>query len=106
MVIKRKNDHVLIREVDGLKIVIYDERTVYIKKGLTTYCFHRWFMRKRGFYTQHFKPFVWVLRNNRHLDLQDIIRLAYRHDLVIQSGHIPDLSEKKIKILNPRGRIR
>lgn len=98
---KRGFETILVRDVNNMHIVIYDERTVYIKSnGLITYCFHRWFHSKRNFYTENWKPFILLLRKKKNFTFTEVLRMAYDLDIVVQAGRLPDLTGKNYKILD------
>lgn len=102
-----KNGQVGIREVDGLTIVFWDARTVYVK---TTYgawvVFHRWFHVQRGFCTNNFKPFIKKLRHNKHLTYSFICSKAQQFDISINASREPKLDGLKIVKLPTKGRNR
>lgn len=102
-----KNGQIGIREVDGLTIVFYDARTIYVK---TTYgawvVFHRWFHIERGFCTKNFKPFSKKLRHNKHLTLTDITSSAIQYEITIGASRAPKLEGKKVIYLPTKGRNR
>lgn len=102
-----KNGQVGVREVDGLTIIFWDARTVYVK---TTYgawvVFHRWFHVQRGFCTNNFKPFVKKLRHNKHLTYAFICSKAQQFDISINASRPPQLEGLTIVKLPTKGRNR
>ena len=84
-----KSGCVGVREIDGLTIVFYDSRTVYVKTTFGAWVvFHRWFHIKRGFCTNNFKPFVKKLRHNRHLTYSFIVEKVRGRGLFVFLGSV------------------
>lgn len=103
----KSNGRVGIREVDGLTIIFYDARTVYVKTTFGAWVvFHRWFHVKRGFCTNNFKPFAKKLRHNRHLTYNFIVQKAQQFDISINASRQPNLEGKEIVYLPTKGRNR
>lgn len=102
-----KSGCVGVREIDGLTIVFYDSRTVYVKTTFGAWVvFHRWFHIKRGFCTNNFKPFVKKLRHNRHLTYSFIVEKAQQFDISINASRKPNLEGLKVIYLPTKGRNR
>lgn len=102
-----RNTHIGIREVDGLTIIFWDSRTIYVKTTFGNWVvFHRWFHIQRNFCTNNFKPFSKKLRHNKHLTYTFIAQTAVEHDITIASARQPDLTGKTIKYLPSKGRNR
>lgn len=96
----RNFDTVVIRDIEkGVRIVVYDERTVYVKDKLITYAFHRWFHSQRGFYIKNWRPFVLYLKTHKNITFWDIMSKARELDIVCSAGVMPDLTAKKCRII-------
>lgn len=90
---------VVIREVNGLKIVFYNHETIYVRDldGKWT-IFHRWFAQ-RGSYNAEWRPFRYKLLYQKKLDINHCYRLAFQHDISTQRvNHAPNLSKFKIEV--------
>ena len=99
--------HISIREVDGLTIIVWDARTIYVKTTFGNWVvFHRWFHIQRNFCTKNFKPFSKKLRHNKHLTYSYIANTALKYDITIASARQPNLEGKAIKMLASKGRNR
>lgn len=102
-----RDGHIGIREVDGLTIIFWDARTIYVKTTFGNWVvFHRWFHIQRNFCSNNFKPFSKKLRHNKHLSYSFIANTALKYDITIASARQPKLEGKKIKILPSKGRNR
>lgn len=103
-----RESHIGIREVDGLTIIFWDARTIYVKTTFGNWViFHRWFHIERNFCSKNFKPFSKKLRHNKHLTYSYIANMASRYDIEITSARgQPKLEGKTIKILPSKGRNR
>lgn len=100
-----KHGRVGIREVDGLTIIFWDARTIYVKTEYGTWnVIHRWFHVQRGFCTNYFRPFQKKLRHNKHLSWSYIAENAVKYDLTISWARQPDLSKVEIEMLPAKGR--
>lgn len=100
-------DTISIRKTNGLIIVFYNQRTIYVKSKWGLMAYERWFMKKRMFYSHNFRPFSESLKQNRHISLEYINRLAELYDMKItRVGQLADFGNKKVKILPEHGRSR
>nr|DAW32283.1 MAG TPA: hypothetical protein [Caudoviricetes sp.] len=100
-------DTISIRKVNDLILVFYDAKTIYVKSKLGLVAYERWFMRQRMFYSNNFRPFSESLKQNRHITLEYINRLAEMYDITVSNVHqLGDFGNKKIKILPAHGRNR
>lgn len=96
-----------VRNVDGLKIVFYNEREIYVDSYLGVYIFNRWFHRQAGFYRDNWKPFRNALKHYKSLTIGDIIALAQRYEISICGGdNMPDLSGLSVTVYPSGGRKR
>lgn len=103
-----KNGQISIRKVDGLTVVFYDARTIYMKRDRDYFwtIYHRWFHRQRGFCTTKWKPWAKAIRHNRHLDMTKITEKAIELGITVAGGSAPKLEGKQIKNLPEWGRNR
>lgn len=94
-----KAEAVIIREINGLKIVFYDKESIYVQTNSgECVVFHRWFT-PRGSYNADWRPFRYKLLYQKSLTLVRCYQLAFQHDIVVQrSGGVPDLSKFKIQV--------
>lgn len=94
-----KADAVIIREVNGLKIVFYDKESIYVRDADGRWVvFHRWFT-PRGTYNADWRPFRYKMLYQKNLTLNRCYQIAFQHDIVVQSsGGVPDLSKSKIQV--------
>lgn len=100
-------DTISIRKVNDLILVFYDAKTIYVKSKWGLVAYERWFMRQRMFYSKNFRPFSESLKQNRHITLEYINRLAEIYDITVRNVHqLGDFGDKKIKILPAHGRNR
>ena len=100
-------DTISIRKVNDLILVFYDAKTIYVKSKWGLVAYERWFMRQRMFYSKNFRPFSESLKQNRHITLEYINRLAEMYDITVSNVHqLGDFGDKKIKILPAHGRNR
>lgn len=98
---------VSVRKTNGLEIWFVGPRDIYIKDKYGWQVFTRWMVRRRGFYSEQWRPFARALRDHRYLDMGVIRRLATLHDISIRSGSLPDWASKsKIRIIPEKGRAR
>lgn len=74
---------ITIRETNGLEIVFWDERTIYVRKsGERRYTvFHRWFA-ERGSYTNGWQDFRKNLWRSNRLSIIYCYELAAQFDVV------------------------
>lgn len=108
---KYQADGTVVRHVDGLEIVFWSDCSVYIKSNKSgaiqmTYCFHHWFWTQDHYHKNHWRYFVWALKYNQKLTLDKIFEIARRHEVTVQGGRMPDLTNKKIIVLPSEGRTR
>lgn len=103
-----KNGRISIRKVDGLTVVFWDCRTIYMKRDRDFFwtVYHRWFHRKRGFCTTKWKPWAKAIRHNRHLDMSKITEKAIELGITVAGGSAPKLEGKEIIYLPEWGRNR
>ncbi len=100
-------DTISIRKVNDLILVFYNAKTIYVKSKWGLVAYERWFMRHRMFYSKNFRPFSESLKQNRHITLEYINRLAEMYDITVSNVHqLGDFGDKKIKILPAHGRNR
>lgn len=94
-----KANAVIIREVNGLKIVFYDHETIYVRDADGRwFVFHRWFT-PRGSYNANWRPFRYKLLYQKNLTINRCYQLAFQHDIIGQSsGGVPDLSKFKVEV--------
>lgn len=94
-----KADKVIVREINGIKIVFYDRETIYVRGARNEWViFHRWFTQ-RGSYNNSWRPFRWKLLYQKSIDLPQCYRLAYQHDISVQQARKePDLSKFNIEV--------
>lgn len=102
------NGRVGIRKVDGLTIIFYDARTVYVKPDNAYFwtVFQRWFHRERGFCTNKWKPWTKHLRHNRHVSLQVITSQAIERGITVSGGSAPNLEGREVYEIPSWGRER
>lgn len=95
---KFRAEAVIIREVNGIRIVFYNHETIYVHddhKGWVI--FHRWFMG-RGSYYKGWHQFRDRVMQKKHLDLAECYRLAFQYDVQTKPAlNAPDLSKFKIQ---------
>lgn len=93
-----KAEAVIIRELNGIKIVFYDQETIYVRGARNEWIiFHRWFA-PRGSYNKNWRPFRCKLLYRKNIDMAQCYRLAFQHDISAQrANREPDLSKFKIE---------
>ena len=102
-----RNYQVSVRKTNGLEIWFVNPRDIYIKDKYGWQKFTRWDVRKRNFWTYHWRPFMRALRDYRYLDMSTIRRLATLHDISITTGKLPDWARKSTaRIIPEKGRAR
>lgn len=103
---KFKAAGVLVREINGLKLIFMPTQTIYVHNTRTkmTYCIHHWFHNRNGYHRNHWQYIDYALKYNQQITLDGIFRTAARHDATIQHGRLPDLANKTIITLPPEGR--
>lgn len=89
---------VVIREVNGIKIVFYNHETIYVQEADGKWTiFHRWFT-PRGSYNADWRPFRHKLFTQKKIDMAHCYRLAFQHNIVSQrANNPPDLSKVKVQ---------
>ena len=93
-------EKIRMRKVDDLLIMFYDKRTVFVKHHYGVSCYHRWWVRERGYHARCWKPFCESLaRTRRHLTWGDVNALAERFDISVTGGEMPKVKEEDIKWL-------
>ena len=90
---------VIVREVNGLRIVFYNQETIYVQDENKQWTiFHRWFA-PRGSYNAGWRPFRYKLLYQKKLDINHCYRLAFQHDISVQRAiHAPDMSKFKTEV--------
>lgn len=90
---------VVIRELNGIKIVFYDHETIYVMdKNGEWIIFHRWYTN-RGFYNHSWRPFRYKMFTQKNLTIEHCYHMAFQHDIVVQTARkAPDLSKFKIEV--------
>ena len=93
-----KAEAVIIREVNGIKIVFYNKESIYVRGARDEWViFHRWFA-PRGSYNSSWRGFRNKLLYQKRIDLRHCYHLAFQHDITIQMARkAPDLSKFKVK---------
>ena len=90
---------VVVRELNGIKIVFYDRQTIYVQNladGLW-HVFHRWW-DEIGSYNSKWRQFRHLLFYEKQIDLKHCYHLAFRWDIMTKiSDTAPDLSKLKIE---------
>lgn len=94
-----KADAVVVREVNGIKIVFYNSETIYVQDENGNWTiFHRWFT-PRGSYNSIWRPFRYKLFTQKKIDFAHCCRLAFQHDIASQRAkNPPDLSKVKVQV--------
>ncbi len=104
---KYRADGIVVREVNGLKIVFWSDQSVYIKTNIgLVYCFHHWYWTKDHYHKNHWRYFVWALKYNQEVTIDKAFEIARRHEVTVQGGRMPDLTNKKLVELPSEGRTR
>ena len=75
------SDSIFIRQCGDMLVFFVDQQTICALTDCGAYVFHRWFHKKRGFYTNNFKPFRKYLMNNPNITLSQAIRLAEKYEM-------------------------
>lgn len=96
-----------MRRIDGLEIYFsWTAETIYIRHPGGWMLYHRWFAG-RGSFRRNYYPFAKALKNNRHIDLIEINRLASRYGMTPGGVYkTPDFTGHEIRELPSIGRIR
>jgi hypothetical protein len=101
------NGLIATRETNGLLLIFYDHKTIYVKHQYGVNVYHRWFIKKRYFYMSRWQPFRRALTDQKHLDIGYINSLANRYEIDIEhASALPDISSKKVRAIPPWGRRR
>lgn len=101
------NKKIVVRKTNGLEIVCLNSRAIYVRYKYGINCYHRWFSRKRGFYYNNWRPFRRAITDHRYLDISYINYLANKYEISISaSKKLPEYSDKEVKTLSERGRVR
>lgn len=90
---------VVIRDLNGIRIVFYDRETIYVRDEQGNWViFHRWFAPK-GSYNNSWRAFRYKLFYEKKISSAHCYRLAFQHDIVAQRAlHEPNLSKFKVEV--------
>lgn len=99
---------VLIREINGIRLIFMPTQTIYVQNTRTklTYCIHHWFYNRNNYHRNHWQYIDYALKYNQKITLDKVFKIAAKHDATIQGGRLPDLSGQKVIILPSEGRKR
>jgi hypothetical protein len=90
---------IIVKEVENIKIVFYDSKSIYVKSADGVWVvFHRWFAPK-GSYQGGWKQFRHLLLYEKRVDFAHCHRLAFRYDIPSQVSRAPDLDGKTVEII-------
>lgn len=82
------------RTVNGLFILFWDKDSIYVQDKRQIVCFHKWFARKKMFYSQNWRPLMRYCTENNNPTLRKMCELAYSHDIEIT--HVDKLPVKML----------
>lgn len=90
---------VIIREVNGIKIVFYNHENIYVQSSQGQWTvFHRWFPQK-GSYNNGWRQFRHLLLYEKKITYNHCYRLAFRWEISSQANvREPDLSNINIEM--------
>lgn len=96
---KFRAEAVIIREVNGIKIIFYNHETIYVQDTNGRWViFHRWFAG-RGSYYKGWHQFRDRVMQKKRLDLAECYRLAFQYDVQTKNALTePDLSNFKVEM--------
>lgn len=98
---------VAIKKTNDLEIIFYDFESIYVKHQYGISVYHRWAVKKKGFYKNNFRPFRLALKDNKNIDYGYINRMAEKYEIDVDGvDELPNLTGVKTRIIPSYGRAR
>lgn len=81
-------ERIIVREMDGVKIIFWDKSSIYMQWSKLCYVFHRWYAPK-GTYNE-WRNFKQLLLHRKNLTPHDVFELANRYGILSKYsvGHL------------------
>lgn len=76
-----------VRRTHGLVMYFKDKECVQVSSGEAVILFHRWLIRRNGFYAENWRPFCERLqKSNTIYSIFDVMDIAQKFDIQMQSA--------------------
>lgn len=83
------------RCVNGIYLFFWDKDSIYAQDKNQTICFHKWFMRRKMFYSTNWRPFMRYCTENNSITMEKLMEAARRNEIEI--AYVKDLPIKKLQ---------
>lgn len=96
---------IVVRQVNGIEIVFYDSRSIYVKSEYGVWVvFRRWGgERDLGSYSSGWRNFRTMLMYEKSITFTHCHQLAFRNDIISFMAKKPELDGKTVEIITTNG---
>ena len=101
VVVVKRQEKIKIRKIDGLEIIFYDKKTIYVKHRYGVSVYNRWLVQERGFYKNKWARFRdEILRKRKNLTWGEINALAEKYEIDVFGGKVPCLDGEELEYIS------